>query len=112
MHRQPDAYRSKVNPLQPHETELTGQWIAEDGLVRGDDTCERIKWLTQSYLVQVAYSRDGGGWETLFQDPGDGRLWERTYPRGEMHGGGPPRLSLLTPDQVAIRYDEVALQKS
>jgi len=101
-----------MNPLQPHETELKGRWIAEDGRVRGDAICERIKWLTQSYLVQVAYSRDGGGWETLFRDPGDGRLWERTYPQSEVHGGGPPRLSLLTPEQAAVRYDEITLQKS
>src|SRR5579872_1950519 len=89
---------STMNKIEPHETELTGNWVVEGGHVRGDATCERVNWLTQSWLVQVAHSRSGGGWETLYRDPSDGRLWERTYPQGEMHGGGPPRLVLLTPE--------------
>jgi Immunity protein 27 len=80
--------------------------------VRGDATCERVNWLTQNWLVQVAYSRESGGWETLYRDPSDGRLWERTYPRSEMHGGGPPRLVLLTPEQASEKYDRAAVQKS
>lgn len=80
--------------------------------MRGDATCERIHWLTQNWLVQVAYIREGGGWETLYQDPSDGRLWERTYPQSEMHGGGPPRLELLTPEQAAEKYNGVVVHKS
>jgi hypothetical protein len=59
-------YAQSVLPLQSHETELVGHWIAEGGRVRGNPACERIRWLAEHYLVQVANSRDGGGWETLF----------------------------------------------
>jgi len=99
-----------MNRIQPHETELTGNWVVEDGRARGDATCERIKLLTQSWLEQVAYSRDGGGWETLYRDPSDGRLWERTYPQREMHGGGPPRLTFLMPEHAAEKYDGVMVR--
>ncbi len=35
------------------------------------------------------------GWETLFQEPSDGRYWERTYPHGDLRGGRPARLQLI-----------------
>jgi hypothetical protein len=98
-----------MNPIQPHEIELTGRWIVEGERVRSDATCERVKWLMQSCLVKLAYSRAGGGWETLYRDPNDGRLWELTYPQGEMHEGGPPRLAHLTPEQAAEKYDGVVV---
>lgn len=98
-----------MNRIEPHETELTGNWVFEGGRMRDDDICERVSWLIQNYLVQLAYSRDGGAWETLFRDPRDGRLWERTYPRSEMHGGGPPQLVLLTLEQAAEKYDGIAV---
>jgi Immunity protein 27 len=52
-----------------------------DDRVRSDSTCQRIEWLTSSYLEKIASSN----WETLFRDPDDGRYWEHTYPQGEMH---------------------------
>jgi hypothetical protein len=100
-----------MNRIEPHETELPGGWVVEGGPVRGDDISERIKWLTENWLLQLAYSRDGGAWETLYRDPTDGRLWERTYPQGEMHGGGPPRLALLTPSQAAEKYGDLVAQR-
>lgn len=101
-----------MKPIQPHETELTGSWIIEGGRACGDATCERIQWLTQNYLIQVDHSRAGGRWETLYRDPADGRLWERTYPQSEMHGGGPPRLVLLESEQVAKKYGAITVQNS
>jgi hypothetical protein len=98
--------------IEPHETELTGNWIVEDGRARGDAVCQRVEWLTQSFLVKIADSRQSGGWETLYHDPIDGRLWERTYPNGEMHGGGPPRLAFLTPEEAAKKYGRVVVQNS
>jgi hypothetical protein len=88
--------------LQANETELTGNWLAENGRVTGDITCQRIEWLVEHYLRKVADSV--GGWETLYQDPEDGRYWEKTYPQGELHGGGPPRLSTLASDEVEQKY--------
>jgi hypothetical protein len=89
-----------MNKLEPNETDLLGAWVMKDGKVVGDEICQRIDWLTAYRLTRVG----GGGWETLFQDPTDGRYWERTYPHGEMHGGGPPRLTFLPADQAHAKY--------
>jgi hypothetical protein len=91
--------------LSPSEVELTGKWITVDGKVRGDATCERIEWLTTHHLRKVAVSKKWGGWETLFQDPDDGRYWERTYPQSELQGGGPPRLTMLSAEQARQKYE-------
>jgi hypothetical protein len=90
--------------LQPNETELVGKWIADGKAVRADATCERIKWLIESHLKQIVFSPKYGAWETLFQDPDDQRYWERTYPQSEMHGGGPPALRCLSPEQAKAKY--------
>jgi hypothetical protein len=86
------------------EVELVGKWIMKDGKVRADETCDRIQWLTTHHLRKVATSKQWGDWETLFEDPDDGRFWERTYPQGEMQGGGPPRLSLLSREKAQAKY--------
>jgi hypothetical protein len=67
--------------LSPTERELIGKWEIVDDRVRSDSACQRIEWLTSSYLEKIASSN----WETLFRDPDDGRYWEHTYPQGEMH---------------------------
>jgi len=87
--------------LEPDETDLRGQWIERGGAVVGDEICRRIKALIATgALEQVA----GGVWETLYRDRVDGRLWERTYPQSELHGGGPPRLTLLDLDSARAKY--------
>ena len=88
--------------LRPNETMLTGGWLAEGGRVVADDICRRIEWLIESRLERLA--ADASGWDTLYRDPRDGRLWERTYPQGEMHGGGPPQLSVVSPEDAATKY--------
>ena len=40
----------------------------------------------------------------LYRDPGDGRYWELAYPNGEMHGGGPPSLIMLTEQEAKTKY--------
>ena len=32
------------------------------------------------------------------------RFWERTYPQGELHGGGPPALTHIPSDAATIKY--------
>jgi len=81
-----------------------GKWIVVDGKARADATCERIEWLTTHHLRKVASSKQWGDWETLFQDPDDGRFWERTFPQGESQGGGPPRLTVLNAEQARAKY--------
>ncbi len=88
--------------LKPDETDLLCRWMVADGKVTGDETCERIQLLISQYLEKVA----GGGWEILYRDPDDGRHWELTYPQGEMHGGGPPRLTSLSLEQARMKYGD------
>jgi hypothetical protein len=83
--------------------DLLGRWVVRDGRVFGDPTTERIEFLIQRCLRQFA--EDSSGWTTLFIDPGDDRLWERTYPYGAMQGGGPPRLTLVSEQEARKRYD-------
>jgi hypothetical protein len=88
--------------LRPDETELVGAWVSSASGVQADENCRRIDWLTSNRLVSVG-STDSG-WATLFRDPRDGRLWERIFPHSEMHGGGPPSLTLITPDVARKKY--------
>jgi hypothetical protein len=98
-----ETSRSEANlKLQPQEVELVGTWLQEHGKVRGDISCQRIKWLTENHLHKLKVA--GGGWETLFQDPDDKRYWEQTYPQGEMQGGGPPKLQAITDQQAKMKY--------
>ena len=91
-----------MNRLQPSESQLTGHWIENDGQVIGDDVCQRIEWLVDSQLKQLAV--DSSGWDTLLCDPSDGRLWERTYRQSEMHGGGPPQLKVISAEAARNKY--------
>ena len=56
------------------------------GLAResADAVCLRIEHLTTKVFEPLAVSSDG--WDALYRDPADGRLWERTYPSSELHG--------------------------
>jgi hypothetical protein len=91
--------------IQPTETQLTGKWLSRDGRGVADETCVRIKGLVRSHLRQLG--RDASGWDVLYRDPDDGRLWELSYPQSELHGGGPPQLRCLMLDEA--RKNTVAL---
>jgi hypothetical protein len=88
--------------LKPSETVLTGRWILQGDRPVEDEICKRIFALTKSYLVEVA--RDASGWSALYRDPADGRYWELTYPQSELHGGGPPELTVLSNEEVGRKY--------
>jgi hypothetical protein len=66
------------------------------------DDSQRIHWLVTNSLQKV--SVDASGWCILYRDPEDGRYWELTYPQGEMHGGGPPRLTCLEVSAAVRKY--------
>lgn len=89
--------------LAADEHELVGAWLETLEGTRPDDVDQRILWLVSRRLV--ARGSDEGGWRQLFIDPLDGRLWELTFPRGSLFGGGPRRLAELTPREAAARYD-------
>lgn len=94
------------NSLAANETSLLGNWSLNAVKVIADATCRRIEWLISNHLVQLG--SDASGWDELYRDPDDGRLWELTWPQSEMHGGGPPRLSCLTADEARGKYGPVA----
>jgi len=93
----------KMTDLLPDESVLLGNWTTEGRSVVPDDTSRRIDWLVRFRLERLA--KDSSGWETLYRDPTDGRLWEHRYPQGEMHGGGPPQLRVISVNQAASKYD-------
>lgn len=91
--------------IHPAESELVGHWTLEDSGHVVDATCRRIEFLLGSYLVQLGRSPEGGA--TLFRDPTDLRLWELTYPNGNLPGGGPPLLRCVSLEQAGLRHDVV-----
>lgn len=92
-----------MRELQPEETDLLGRWEFSDGRVIEDTVADRIRTLIAEQLEKVA----GGGWEVLYRDPTDGRYWQLTYPESHMQGGGPPRLTYLSQEQVRAAYGDL-----
>jgi Immunity protein 27 len=90
--------------LLPDESELIGDWVFDGSTSARDEVCSRIEYLLENVLQKVAESPKWGSWETLYRDPRDGRFWERTFPKGEMHGGGPPRLAVISRAAAEAKY--------
>ena len=90
--------------LQPNEIVLTGSWLIQNGEVHRDAISERIEWLISHHLQKITDSPQWGAWETLYKDLDDSRYWERTYPQGEMQGGGPPQLRCLATEEAKQKY--------
>ena len=84
------------------ESLLIGGWLDVEGRLKGDKVTERIHWLVAGRLEALA--TDSSGFESLFRDRRDGRLWECSYPHGERHAGGPPRLCVITEDAARGKY--------
>jgi hypothetical protein len=78
---------------------MTGRIGADEIEIAG---AARIQELIDGYLAEVARTDDG--WAVLYRDPGDGRLWELTYPDSAHHGGGAPKLAVVSSDQARARY--------
>jgi hypothetical protein len=89
--------------LAPDEQQLIGRWIASDHGRAGDAVERRIFWLVSHRLVAIGSA--SGGWDWLFRDPRDNRLWELTFPLGTVHGRGPRQLSVIAPELAATKYD-------
>ena len=88
--------------IDPSKSSFVGRWLEKDAGVVGDENCQRIQLLISCHLTELARSHDG--WSTLYRDPGDGRLWEHTYPQSHLHGGGPPALECITQAQAKATY--------
>ncbi len=91
-----------MRKILPHETLIQGKWLFQEGRVVGDESCCRIESLIDGHLIEMA--RADGGWSTLYEDPNDRRLWERTYPQSGLHGGGPPSLRLVSKEEAKRRF--------
>jgi hypothetical protein len=90
--------------ISPDETMIEGEWLVENGRVRTNAAEQRIQALVNGRLVHLVDDPAGGAWLRLYKDPADGRLWEMTYPHSEMHGGGPRRLRVVTPEEASQRF--------
>jgi hypothetical protein len=90
--------------LGPEECDLVGSWIFDGTWASADPIENRIRYLIEHHLEKVAVSPDSGGWDTLYRDPSDGRYWERTYPQGRTHGGGPMRLTNISNATAIAKY--------
>jgi hypothetical protein len=88
--------------IQTSEIQLTGSWRSCGGRATADETCERINELVRAHLRELG--RDESGWNVLYRDPDDGRLWELIYPQSELYGGGPTELRCLTSDEAKRKY--------
>jgi hypothetical protein len=86
--------------LRPEESELVGNWVVRDGRLLSDEVETRIKNLIDNDLREVHRQN----WGRLFIDPSTGVYWEPTYPQGEMHGGGPMKLSRVAHDEALRKY--------
>lgn len=95
---------ASIEAPPPPENALDGGWIMSGTSVVGDEACLRIQALIDRHFEHVADHPAQGAWRSLFRDPRDGRLWERTYPKGEMHGGGPPALRVISAHDAKIDY--------
>jgi len=93
-----------MKTIQSSEYMLTGQWLRTPTGTRADETAQRIEWLIEHVLQKLADSPRWGAWETLYRDPADGRLWERTFPQGDLQGGGPPQLAIIEVDLACEKY--------
>ena len=91
--------------IDPSQTVLTGRWVERQGRIVADQTCRRIDALVRINLVEIG--RDASGWDVLYRDPSDGRLWELLYPQSELHGGGPPQLRCVTIDDAKQKYGDL-----
>jgi hypothetical protein len=89
--------------IKKNETKIIGHWIFDGFKMIADDQCRRIDWLISNLLKQI--STDETGWIKLFQDPEDKRYWELRFEKGEMQGGGPSILILLSEKEAKKKYN-------
>lgn len=94
-----------MKELSPDETLIEGQWLFDGKEVTGDEACERIKWLVENILEELAVSKQYGAWETLYKDQKDNRKWVHYYPQGEMQGGGPPALKVISHEEAHEKFN-------
>lgn len=84
--------------------EIVGQGIFQAGKIVPDASCKIIEHLISSHFVKVGDRENG--WTTLYKEPVEQSYWELTYPDSELHGGGPPKLTKHSVEEVLEKYGE------
>jgi len=84
------------------ENTIAEQWEFVGTKMRANEQGKRIDWLRENYLIKIA--NDESGWYTLYQDPKDKRYWELSFPSGEMQGGGPRLLKVISEEEAISKY--------
>lgn len=59
--------------LSSVETLIEGKWLFDGKTMHANEACKRIEWLVNHKLKELAVN--GDAWESLYQDPNDGRYW-------------------------------------
>lgn len=83
---------------------LVGRFLTAGAVLKPDEIEQRIEILLSSWLVHLADDPVTGAWRRLYKDPSDGRLWELTFPQGEIHGGGPRCLKAIAPYEATNTF--------
>jgi Immunity protein 27 len=91
-----------MKKIDASETRISGRIVLERGKIIWDITSQRIFDLVNGYLIKIGH--DDSGWDTLYRDPNDNRLWELVYAESELQGGGPPSLNVISQDVAALKY--------
>jgi hypothetical protein len=91
-----------MKKIAPDETDITGKWVFAGDRVMGDENCVRVDDLVRNHLVRLGH--DESGWDALYRDPDDDRLWELIYPESSLHGGGPPALRFISNASARLMY--------
>lgn len=94
-----------MKDLSTTKDKLIGEWSVVGGKLVPNEACFRIDYLINHALQRIG--TDESGWDILYRDPKDGRLWELTYPQSHMHGGGPPKLTLMSASQANEKYGDI-----
>jgi len=53
----------------------------------------------------IKVATDESGWDILYKEKSSNKYWELTYPNSEMHGGGEPLVSLLSLEDVKLKFN-------
>lgn len=88
--------------IQSDEQKIIGSWTVVDTGIKADQNCERIEFLVSNFLNKI--TTDESGWDTLYQNPEDGKLWVLFYPDNHLHDGGPPSLKLISNSEAQSRF--------
>lgn len=80
--------------------ELNDTWEFQNGQMRAVGEAGAIDSLLKDKFVEVRK----GNWAVLYRHKETGEFWDLTYPQGEMHGGGPRRLRVVSNPDNWIPY--------